>query len=137
MAERLHETSIELVVPFHDIDSLQVVWHGHYIKYLELARTALMRSRQLDHADIGALGYQLTVVETQLRHTFPLRYLDRVRVSAWYRDVDVTIGVAYDVMNLTHARRAARGFTRLASMDKAGNLLLSIPAPILERLRGS
>jgi acyl-CoA thioester hydrolase len=136
VAVKLHETSIELTVPFHDIDMLDVVWHGHYIKYLELARTALMRSRKLDYADIGELGYRMTVVETQLRHTYPLRYDERVRVTAWYRDIDVTIAVAYDVQNLTHGRRAARGLTRLASMDADGNLLFSTPPPILARLRG-
>ncbi len=45
---RLHETSIEFEVPFHDVDALRVVWHGHYYKYLELARTALFRSSGLD-----------------------------------------------------------------------------------------
>ena len=25
-------------MPFHDVDALHVVWHGHYYKYLELAR---------------------------------------------------------------------------------------------------
>ena len=26
--------SVELEVPFHDVDSLHIVWHGHYYKSL-------------------------------------------------------------------------------------------------------
>jgi acyl-CoA thioester hydrolase len=29
---------VEVVVPFFDVDSMDVVWHGHYVKYLEIAR---------------------------------------------------------------------------------------------------
>ena len=40
---RLRETSVELEVPLHDVDVLGIVWHGHYYKYLEAARTALLQ----------------------------------------------------------------------------------------------
>ena len=40
MKPRLHETRVEHEVPFHDVDMTLRVWHGHYYKYLELARTA-------------------------------------------------------------------------------------------------
>jgi acyl-CoA thioester hydrolase len=32
----------EILVPFFDVDSMNVVWHGHYVKYLEVARCALL-----------------------------------------------------------------------------------------------
>ena len=35
-------TDTEIVVPFFDVDSMHVVWHGHYVKYLEVARCALL-----------------------------------------------------------------------------------------------
>ena len=34
--------SIDVTVAFHDIDIIGVMWHGHYLKYLETARWALM-----------------------------------------------------------------------------------------------
>ena len=131
---RLHQVSIELEVPFHDVDGLQVVWHGHYLKYFELARTALMRSRDLDVPDLTALGYRQLVVETQCRHTFPLRYGERFRVDAWFRDVDYRLCVAYELTNLVHDRRAARGHTTLVTTDAEGRLLLVTPQAILDRL---
>ena len=35
-------TEIEISPAFHDLDPMNIVWHGHYIKYLELARCALL-----------------------------------------------------------------------------------------------
>jgi acyl-CoA thioester hydrolase len=34
--------TVVAVVAFHDVDLMAVVWHGHYLKYLESARWALM-----------------------------------------------------------------------------------------------
>ncbi len=27
---RRHEVHVDFEVPFHDVDVLQIVWHGHY-----------------------------------------------------------------------------------------------------------
>ena len=65
---RLRECSIELEIPFHDVDTLGVVWHGHYYKYLELARTQLLRSCHLDVANLMDLRLGLVVIESGCRY---------------------------------------------------------------------
>jgi acyl-CoA thioester hydrolase len=124
-------------VPFHDVDALRVVWHGHYYKYLELARTELLRSRRLDVPDLLELGFGFVLIESGCRHAAPLRYGDRARVAAWFRDVRHRVFVAYEVTNLTRRRRAAWGHTVLATTDVDGRMLLATPAAILDRLAGA
>ena len=36
------EASVEFRVEFYDVDSMGVVWHGNYVKYMELGRCALL-----------------------------------------------------------------------------------------------
>jgi len=127
--------TIELEIPFHDVDALGVVWHGHYYKYMELARTALLRSLELEVQQIRDLGYRLYVIETRCRYAFPLRYAERARVTAWVKDVDNRITIAYEVFNLTAGRRSARGHTILASTDADGALLMETPDALRRRLR--
>lgn len=127
--------AVEHEIPFHDTDPLGVVWHGHYYKYLELARTALLRGLDLEVAQIRDLGYRLYVIESRCRYVSPLHYGDKVRTSAWLKDVRNRINIAYLVHNLTTGRRAARGSTILATTDAEGNLLLETPDAILERLQ--
>jgi acyl-CoA thioester hydrolase len=134
---RLHEGFIELEVPFHDVDALRLVWHGHYSKYLELARTELLRSRRLDVPDLLELGLGFIMIESGCRYAAPLRYGDRVRVAAWFRDVRHRVFIAYEVTNLTHRRRAAWGHTVLATTDAEGRMLLATPPAILDRLSGA
>lgn len=127
--------SVELEIPFHDVDLLQVVWHGHYCKYLELARTSLLRSRGLDAKDMLALGYRFYIAENHIRHVFPMRYSERLRVSAWFRDVENKLHISYELTNLTHARACASASTVLVTTTADGALCFETPAPLLERLR--
>ena len=126
--------SVELEVPFHDVDSIGVVWHGHYYKYLEIARTALFRSCALDAPDFLAMGLGLVVIETFCRHMHPLRYGDRIRVDTWFKDVENRLCVGYEIIKISSGKRVARGQTKLVTVDASGNLLLETPTTIRQRI---
>lgn len=131
---RLRETTVELEVPFRDIDMMGIVWHGRYFNYMEAARTELLRACGLDGGDLIGTRFAFFVIETRCRHAFPLFYGDRVRVTAWLRDVKRRINIAYEIYNLTRDRRAARGHTILATTDLDRRLLLETPDEIQKRL---
>lgn len=134
MTQRRDATSIEHEVPFHDVDITRRVWHGHYYKYLELGRTALFRRHGLDDEELVPKRFGLYVIETRCRYAFPLRYRDRMRVSAWFRETKRRLSVAYEIENLSHGRRCARGLTVLAIVDAEGSLLMETPREIVERI---
>lgn len=131
---RLVETCVELEVPFHDVDMLGVVWHGHYYKYLEAARTRLLVSCGLDAGDLIGPRFRFVVIESRCRYAFPLRYRERMRVTAWVRDVAHQIRISYEIYNLDAKRRSARAYTTLATLDANDKLLLETPVEIRSRL---
>lgn len=126
--------SIALEVPLHDVDALQVVWHGNYFKYLDSARSALFRARGLDIGEIAELGLRMMVVEARCRYAYPLRYGENARVSAWIASIDSRIRVAYQVWNLTHERTSATAATVLVMTEPDGKLLWQTPDGVRDRL---
>ena len=135
MTRSLGEAAIEFEVPFHDVDITGRVWHGHYYKYFELARTALFRANGLEDAALIPGRYAVYVIDSHCRHTAPLRYGDRLRASATFRDVDHRLAIDYEVTNLALDTPAARGHTLIAITDLDGRLLLRTPAEIVQRIR--
>lgn len=127
--------TVELEVPFHDVDITGRVWHGHYLKYFEMARTALFRANGLEDAALVPGRYAFYVIDTHCRHTAPLRYGERFRAAAKFRDVEHRLAVDYEVTNLTLDRSAATGHTLIAVTDLEGRLLLRTPAEIVERIQ--
>lgn len=128
--------TVELAVPFHDVDGLHVVWHGHYVKYLEIARMELMRRKRLDVPDLIELGLKLMVAETTVRHSSALRFNDRVAVSVWLTETELRLEYAYELRNLTTGRRAATARSVLVTVGPDDKLCFATPAAILERLAG-
>jgi acyl-CoA thioester hydrolase len=133
-ANRLHEVRVELEVPFHDVDALQIVWHGHYYKYFEIARTELLRSRGLDGLDLYAMTLGLLVIESHCRHVSPLHYGDRFEVAAWFRDLKYRVMIDYEITNLTRGTRAARAHTALVTTTANGTMHHRTPDAVLAKL---
>lgn len=133
-SQRSDFAEVDLHVPFHDCDPMQIVWHGNYLKYFELARTELFQRRDLDVPQIRALGVTMFVSETHCRYLYPLRYNDHVRIRARITRIEAIVRVSYTVMNLTHQRKSARAYTELAFCDREGNLLHTLPEVIRERM---
>jgi acyl-CoA thioester hydrolase len=131
---KLHPTSVELEVPFHDVDPLGVVWHGNYYKYLEVARTKMLTPLGLDGEELLETGHRFYVIESRCRHVFPLFYRDRFRVDAWIREYENRLFVSFEVHNLTKVRRSARAHTIMAVTDAQGNLMLEMPGVLVSRI---
>jgi acyl-CoA thioester hydrolase len=85
---------IEVVPPFFDIDSMDIVWHGHYVKYLELARCALLERLGYGYQQMRESGYGWPVVDLRLKYTRPAtfnqRLVVRVEIVEWENRLKMT-----------------------------------------------
>lgn len=129
------EIEVELEVPFHDVDMLHLVWHGHYFKYFEIARTQLFRRKGLSAEQLVKTGYMFVVIESKCRYPAPLRFGQRFVVGARVAEVDYSVKIDYQIWNVAEDRRAAYGHTVLATLGPGGELLLRTPDALLELLR--
>ena len=56
-----HET--EVLVRFSEVDSLLIVWHGHYVRYFEDAREAFGLKYGIHYLDVHRAGYSTPIVK--------------------------------------------------------------------------
>lgn len=52
-----------LRVRFSEIDSMQIVWHGEYVRYFEDGREAFGKQYGLDYMSIYREGYMVPIVD--------------------------------------------------------------------------
>ena len=55
-------------MPFHDVDSIGVAWHGHYAKYFEIARCALLDSFGYGYNAMRESGFSWPVIDMRIRY---------------------------------------------------------------------
>jgi acyl-CoA thioester hydrolase len=125
---------VELEIPFHDVDSLRIVWHGHYLKYFEIARTRLFKNAGLDAEDFLRRGIWLVVVESRCRHMRSLGIGDRIVVEARFLPNQPRPTVVYRVRNLTRGEISARGRTVLAVIRGEDGAMVDLPSDMAERM---
>lgn len=127
--------SIILDVPFHDIDILGIVWHGHYYKYFELARTALYRSCDFDIKDMHEMGYMFPVIESQCRYVQPLKYGQHVSVRASFEEALSYIKISYIISDGETGLRMAYGYTKQAVCSADNNtMLMAVPDEVVDAI---
>lgn len=123
-------------IPFHDVDSLGIVWHGHYYKYFELARTALYRSLNFDVDDMRQLGFTFPVIESQCRYNEALRYGQQVDISAHFHEWEYYILIEYRINEIGSGKRTAYGHTKQAVCNLAGQLQPCVPESVADIIAG-
>lgn len=125
----------EITVPFHDLDPVNIVWHGHYAKYLEVARDELMNRIGYSHAEMLASGYVWPVVEMKLRYLQPARLRQRLRVRASIVEYEDRLKIAYEVFDAASGRRLTRAHTvQVPVRIDGGELLFSTPQVLREKI---
>lgn len=116
-------------VRFSEVDSMQVVWHGAYMRYFEDGREDFgRRYAGLGYADLAASGYLAPVVEASLRYHNPLRLDDTVVVETRYIDTEAAkIRFEYILRRESDGETVATGSTVQVFVDRDGNLSLLQP----------
>jgi acyl-CoA thioester hydrolase len=123
---------IQLSVPFHDLDPLQLVWHGNYLKYFDRARFALFSHCGVDlHAYSTSSGYFFPVTRTSTKHIRPLRYRDDFVVRATVREAHIRIVLDFEIRLVKDGTVTTRGRGEQVAVKYPGDeLMLQIPPEI-------
>ncbi|AXQ29295.1 acyl-CoA thioesterase [Solimonas sp. K1W22B-7] len=105
-ADLSHE--IELSPAFHDIDLMEVVWHGHYLKYIELARSALLQRYDYDYPQMRDSGYAWPIVDIRLKYVKPAIYGRKLKVRAEIVEWENRLKIDYLVSDAVSGTRLTK-----------------------------
>jgi acyl-CoA thioester hydrolase len=89
--------SIEIRVPFFDIDPGGVAWHGRYFQYFELARSKLLEKLDYSYEGMMNSGYLWPVADTSVRYVRPLTLNQVARVTACLREWEMRLVIDYRI----------------------------------------
>lgn len=130
----------DVEVPFHDVDAMNVAWHGHYVKYFELARCALLRRFDYDYPQMRASGYLWPIVECHLKYVRPALYGQWLHVEATLLEYENRLKIGYLIVDRETGEKMTKGYTVQVAVDASTRELQFVSPPVvfekLERARG-
>lgn len=118
-------------VAFADVDLAQVVWHGHYLRYLESARWALMRAIDFDLQEMLDSGFLWPIVDLQVRYVRVARFGDRLVARASLVEWQQRLAINYLVTDAADGARVVRARTVQVALQPPDQLLLFEMPPCL------
>ncbi len=89
--------SIDIRVPFFDLDPAGVAWHGRYFQYFELARCELLESIDYSYERMMDSGFLWPVADTSVRYLRPLTLNQTVLVTACLREWELRLVIDYKI----------------------------------------
>lgn len=126
--EPLRGMTIEIPVRFAECDPYGVVWHGHYVLYLEHAREALTGRFGFTAARALAMGYRVPVTRMEVKYRLPAKPDQTIRVTARLREPSVARFVMDYEIRDEAGRLLASAVTEQVVVNAQGELLLTLPA---------
>ena len=109
----------EILVPFFDVDTMHVVWHGHYVKYLEVARCALLDKIGHNYTHMLDSGYAWPVFDMQLRYVRGAVFGQTLNVRASLVEWENRLKVNYLITDRASGERLTRASTVQVAVEIA------------------
>ncbi|WP_319633661.1 acyl-CoA thioesterase [Pelagibius marinus] len=126
---------MQLTVPFHDVDMMEIAWHGHYAKYFEIARCALLDQISYNYQQMRASGYAWPIIELKTRYVKPARFGQIIVVRARIVEYELRLKIDYLITDALNGTRLTKGSTVQVAVElETGELLLASPSVLLEKL---
>ncbi len=120
---------------FYDVDSMNIVWHGNYLKYYEQARCALLDKIGYNYNEMKQSGYAWPVVKIELKYMRPIEFNQEFRIKATLKEYENRIAISYLIYDLQSGKKINRGRSTQMALDiKTGESLFVSPKVFTDRV---
>jgi acyl-CoA thioester hydrolase len=130
--------SVETIIKaqFFDLDPMNVVWHGNYARFLEVARSDLLDRLDYNYSQMKASGFAFPIVEMRLKYVAPIRFRQEFVVTTTMVEYEYRLRLDYVIRDLASGTVLTRArTTQVAVRLDTGELCLESPAALIEKAR--
>ncbi|MBB5017438.1 acyl-CoA thioester hydrolase [Chitinivorax tropicus] len=122
---------VDITVQFYDLDPLEIVWHGNYVKYFEIARCKLFDQIDYNYPQMRESGYAWPVVDLHLRYVKPATFGQVIRVRAEIVEWENRLKIQYLITDKATGTRLTKGSTVQVAVDFTKQELCFVSPPVL------
>lgn len=129
-------TDVVIRAQFYDLDPMQVVWHGNYVRYLEQARCALLDGIGYNYPQMALSGYAWPIVDMRIKYVRPVRFGQEIVVTATIAEVANRLKIDYRIRDRDSGEVLTKAHTiQVAVRLDSGEMLLESPPALTDKVR--
>jgi len=120
---------VEVSVRFSEVDALGIVWHGHYVKYLEDGRESFGNTFGLGYQEVYDQGLRTPLVKLDMDYKEQVRYGEKLLIETTWVPCDAAkIILDYRVLRASGGQVVLTARSIQVFLNEAGDLELNNPA---------
>lgn len=116
---------------FYDIDSMNIVWHGYYPRFMELGRVAILDKIDYGYDAMVASGYGWPIIDMRFRYARPMRLHQEIEITAGVVEWENRLKIDYEFKDLKTGQRLNRCSSVQVAVEIATETMLWETPPIL------
>ncbi len=122
-------------VPFYDLDPMNMVWHGNYVKYFERVRCKLLDSINFGYVEMQKSGYIWPVVDIRLKYVRSAKFRQQICCTATLVEHVNCLKINYSISCVESGERLTKGYTVQVAVDEeTEEMQLASPDILLQKL---
>jgi acyl-CoA thioester hydrolase len=122
---------VEMQVQFFDLDPMLIVWHGNYVKYLEVVRCALFDKIDYNYRQMQQSGFAWPIIDMQLRYAGSAVFGQRLRLRADIVEWENRLKIDYLITDAASGKRLNRASTTQVAVEIATGEMCFVSPPVL------
>ena len=131
----LFKTETKLTVQFYDLDPINVVWHGNYLKYLESARCDLLKKIGYDYDNMRADGVVYPIAKMDLKYIKPCKFNQVLFVETIVEELEPSLIIKYNIFDEESGEKVFSAKSMQICVDiKTGESIYSAPEGLKQKL---
>ena len=125
------QASAEATPQFYDLDPMNIVWHGHYPRFLELGRVAVMDKIGYGYNEMMESGYAWPIIDMRMRYARPMRLAVPVTITAGIIEWENILRIVYSIRERDSKERVMRASTSQVALTITTSEMQWVAPPVL------
>jgi len=126
-------TEVEVIIPFYDVDSMGITWHGNYLRYFEVARCQLLDLIGYGYRAMMDSGYSWPIVDLQVKYAKSSTFDQKVIIKAAIVEWENRLRINYQVVDANSGKRITKGYTIQAAVEMSTQELCFVTPALFQQ----
>lgn len=113
----LYTSEFEIKIPFYDLDPMNIVWHGNYIKYLEEARCKMFTELNYTYVDMRDDFYAYPVAKMDVKYIKPAFFEQDIIVKSKLMEIEPAMIIKYEILDKKTNSKIFKATTMQIAVD--------------------
>ncbi|MCR5080744.1 MAG: acyl-CoA thioesterase [Treponema sp.] len=124
----------KIKVEFYDVDSMDIVYHGNYVQFLERARCFFLEKLNYTYVDMKNEGYAFPIVELSIKYMRSLKFREEAVVKVYLTEYENCLKFDYEIFNQEGVLVTKASTTQMVIDSKTNKTLFVCPQSLIKKV---